>query len=85
MDQVPLWPELKAPIRPHHPKGGNGPPPIYFETKAYIGVDSKSVCTTAASPADKHRMTDLLHGEERKVSGDGGYQGQGSAWNEATL
>ncbi len=49
--------------------------------KAHIGVDSKSgivhsVCTTAASVADKHMLPDLLHGEERKVWGDGGYQGQ---------
>ena len=36
-----------------------------------------SVCTTAASVADKHMLPDLLHGEERKVWGDGAYQGQG--------
>jgi IS5 family transposase len=35
-----------------------------------------SVCTSAASVADVHRLPDLLHGEERKVWGDGGYQGQ---------
>jgi IS5 family transposase len=56
----------------------------YFGLKAHIGVDSKSgivhsVCTTAASVADKHMLPDLLHGEERKVWGDGGYQGQGEA------
>ena len=56
----------------------------YFGMKAHIGVDSKqghvhSVCTTAASVADKHMLPDLLHGEERKVWGDGGYQGQGEA------
>ncbi len=50
--------------------------------KAHIGVDSKqghvhSVCTTAASVADKHMLADLLHGEERKVWGDGGYPGTG--------
>jgi transposase, IS5 family len=33
-------------------------------------------CTTAASVADKHMLADLLHGEERKVWGDGAYQGQ---------
>jgi transposase, IS5 family len=53
----------------------------YFGLKAHIGVDSKSgivhsVCTSAASVADKHMLPDLLHGEERKVWGDGGYQGQ---------
>jgi IS5 family transposase len=47
-------------------------------------VDSKqghvhSVCTSAASVADKHMLPDLLHGEERKVWGDGAYQGQGEA------
>ena len=59
----------------------------YFGLKAHIGVDSKqghvhSVCTTAASVADKHMLADLLHGEERKVWGDGGYQGQGEAIRE---
>src|SRR6267142_957885 len=56
--------------------------------KAHIGVDSKegvvhSVCTSAASVADKHMLPDLLHGEERKVWGDGGYQGQTEAIHEA--
>ena len=44
----------------------------YFGLKAHIGVDSKqgvvhSVCTSAASVADKQMLPDLLHGEERKV------------------
>ena len=60
----------------------------YFGLKAHIGVDSKhghvhSVCTSAASVADKHMLPDLLHGEERKVWGDGGYQGQGEAIQQA--
>jgi len=60
----------------------------YFGMKAHIGVDSKtgivhSVCTTAASVADKHMLPDLLHGGERKVWGDGGYQGQSRAIHEA--
>src|SRR5271163_3334695 len=60
----------------------------YFGLKAHIGVDSQagivpSVCTTAASVADKHMLPDLLHGEERKVWGDGGYQGQGAAIRQA--
>ncbi len=60
----------------------------YFGLKAHIGVDSKvgtvhSVATTAASVADKHMLPDLLHGEERKVWGDGGYQGQTEAIREA--
>jgi len=43
-------------------------------------VDSKeghvhSLGTSAASVADKHMLPDLLHGEERKVWGDGAYQG----------
>ena len=38
-----------------------------------------SVATTAASVADKHMLPDLLHGDERKVWGDGGYQGQAKA------
>ena len=43
-----------------------------------------SVCTSAASVADKHMLPDLLHGEERKVWGDGGYQGQGEAIRQAS-
>ena len=42
-----------------------------------------SVCTSAASVADKHMLPDLLHGEERKVWGDGGYQGQTEAIRQA--
>ena len=60
----------------------------YFGAKAHIGVDSKetvvhSVATTAASVADRHMLPELLHGEERKVWGDGGYQGQTKAIHEA--
>src|SRR3989454_5489609 len=60
----------------------------YFGLKAHIGVDSKqghvhSVCTSAASVADKHLLPELMHGEERKVGGDGGYQGQGEAIRQA--
>jgi Transposase DDE domain len=60
----------------------------YFGAKAHIGVDSKevvvhSVITTAASVADKHMLPDLLHGGEKKVWGDAGYQGQTEAIHEA--
>jgi IS5 family transposase len=62
----------------HQTKKGNQ---YYFGAKAHIGVDSKegvvhSVCTSAASVHDKHMLPDLLHGEEKKVWGDAGYQGQ---------
>jgi IS5 family transposase len=65
----------------HQTKKGNQ---WYFGAKAHIGVDSRetivhSVCTSAASVADKHMLPDLLHGEERKVWGDGAYQGQSEA------
>jgi IS5 family transposase len=68
----------------HQTKKGNQ---WYFGAKAHIGVDSKetvvhSVVTSAASVADKHMLPDLLHGQERKVWGDGGYQGQTEAIRE---
>ena len=60
----------------------------YFGMKAHIGVDSKegivhSVCSTAASVSDVHMLPELLHGEEKKVWGDAGYQGQTEAIDEA--
>ncbi len=60
----------------------------YFGMKAHVGVDAKTgivhtVCSTAANVADCHMLPDLLHGGERKVWGDGGYQGQGEAIREA--
>ena len=60
----------------------------YFGAKAHIGVDSKetvvhSVITSAASVADAHMLPDLLHGKEKKVRGDAGYQGQTEAIHEA--
>ena len=56
----------------------------YFGAKAHIGVDAReghvhSLCTSAASVSDVHMLPDLLHGEEKKVWGDGGYQGQTEA------
>ena len=56
----------------------------YFGMKAQIGVDNKegivhSVCSTAASVSDVHMLPELLHGGEKKVSGDAGYQGQTEA------
>jgi IS5 family transposase len=56
----------------------------FFGMKAHIGVDSKegvvhSVCSTAASVSDVHMLPELLHGEEKKVWGDAGYQGQTEA------
>ncbi len=42
-----------------------------------------SVATSAAHVADMPMLPDLLHGEERKVWGDGGYQGQTEAIREA--
>jgi IS5 family transposase len=60
----------------------------FFGAKAHIGVDSKeaivhSVCTSAASVSDVHMLPDLLHGAERKVWGDAGYQGQTEAIHAA--
>jgi transposase, IS5 family len=52
-----------------------------FGMKAHTGVDSKegivhSVCSTAASVSDVHMLPELQHGDEKKVWGDVGYQGQ---------
>ena len=60
----------------------------YFGLKTHIGVDAKeghvhSVATSAANVSDVHMLPDLLHGEERKVWGDGGYQGQTKAIRQA--
>ena len=57
----------------HQTKKGNQ---WYFGLKAHIGVDAKegtvhSVVTTAANVADSTVLPELLHGEERKVWGDG--------------
>jgi IS5 family transposase len=69
----------------HQTKKGNQ---WYFGLKAHVGVDAKqgtvhTVVTTAANVADSRVLPDLLHGEERKVWGDGGYQGQTEAIKEA--
>jgi len=60
----------------------------FFGLKTHIGVDSKeghvhSVTTSAANVSDVHMLPNLLHGEERKVWGDGGYQGQTEAIKRA--
>lgn len=52
--------------------------------KAHVGVDSKegivpSVCSSAASVSDVHMLAELLHGDEKKVWGESGYQGQTEA------
>ena len=63
-------------------------PTRHFGTKAHIGVDSKegivhSVCTSATSVSDVQMLPDLLHGAEKKVWGDAGYQGQTEAIHAA--
>ncbi len=60
----------------------------YFGFNAHIGVNAKegivhSLVTTSANVADSTVLPDLLHGEERKAWGDGGYQGQTEAIREA--
>src|SRR4029078_3919615 len=49
--------------------------------KAHVGVDSKTkiihtAVATAANVSDVAMLPDLLHGEETRVWGDGGYPGQ---------
>jgi IS5 family transposase len=51
----------------HQTRKGNQ---CYFGMKAHIGVDSKesqidSLCSTAASVADKHMLPDLSHSHRR--------------------
>jgi len=69
----------------HQTKKGNQ---WYFGLKVHLGVDAKqgmvhTVVTTPANVADWHMLPDLLHGEKRKVWGDGGYQGQTEAIQQA--
>ena len=69
----------------HQTKKGNQ---WYFGMKAHIGVDSKqtvvhTVIASAASVADSQMLPDLLNGDETKVWGDAGYQGQTEAIHEA--
>ena len=53
----------------------------YFGMKAHIGVDSRTklvhtVLASAANVADRDALPYLLHGNETRVWGDQGYQGQ---------
>lgn len=55
----------------------------YFGMKAHIGIDSKTkmihtVLASAANVHDRDALPHLLHGKERRVYGDQGYQGQGA-------
>jgi len=61
----------------HQTKKGNQ---WYFGMKAHIGADAHSglvhsVTGTAANVADIAQAHELLHGEEKKVHADAGYQG----------
>ena len=52
----------------------------HFGLKVHVGSDSKtgivhSVVVTPANVHDKHPLPDLLHGAEKRVYGDRGYQG----------
>ena len=63
----------------HQTKKGNQ---WHFGMKVHIGVDSKtglvhSSVVTGANVHDKHPLPDLLHGAEKRVYGDRGYQGCG--------
>ena len=53
----------------------------YFGMKAHLGVDSRTklvhtALVSAANVADKDALPYLLHGDETRVWGDQGYQGQ---------
>lgn len=52
----------------------------HFGMKLHIGVDAQtalvhSAVVTSANVHDKHPLPDLLHGAEKRVYGDRGYQG----------
>ena len=52
----------------------------HFGMKLHIGADAKtglvhSAVVTSANVHDKHPLPDLLHGAEKRVYGDRGYQG----------
>jgi len=56
----------------------------YFGMKLHIGVDSRtglahSAVVTAANVHDKHPLSGLLHGRERRVYGDCAYAAQGAS------
>jgi IS5 family transposase len=68
----------------HQTKKGNQ---WYFGLKAHVGVDARegtvhTLVTTSANVADSMVLPELLHGQERKVWGDAGYQGQTEAIQE---
>lgn len=54
----------------------------HFGMKVHVGTDSKtglvhSAVVTSANVHDKHPLPELLHGAEKRVYGDRGYQGCG--------
>jgi IS5 family transposase len=56
----------------------------YFGMKAHVGVDSRTklvhtVLASAANVHDREALPHLLHGNETRVWGDQGYQGQTAA------
>jgi transposase, IS5 family len=56
----------------------------HFGMKLHVGSDAKtglvhSATVTSANVHDKHALPQLLHGQERRVYGDRGYQGQRAA------
>ena len=59
----------------------------YFGLKAHIGVDAEegAAHTVVTTVAHARVLPDLLHGEERKVWGDGGNRGQTEAIKAAAL
>lgn len=59
----------------------------YFAMKAHVGVDSKTklvhaILASAANVHDREALPYLLHGNETRVWGDQGYQGQTAVINE---
>src|SRR3984957_10881240 len=75
--------ERQRRARPGDVPDQEGEPMVLRAEGAYRRGVVHSVWTSAASVADKQMLPNLLHGEERKVWGNGGYRGQTDSIHQA--